>query len=158
MSRGTLIFPFLARIKPIDTEATDDASQYDHDFKEPTAAGVVYGDPYDLPMQFETERNEFEKLVQLSNGQSPRGKVHTIHHFRDLEDRGMIDAEGHPTIRKGDQLVALYDLDGNLVLSLNRVPVYVDEVQPRSFGLIPLKVNILQVTYATRDKGALAAN
>ncbi len=57
-------------------------------------------------------------------------------HMPDLEDAGLVDADGKPAIRKGDRVEAIEDLDGNTVFSYPDPPgLYVEEAVTRGFGL-----------------------
>ena len=160
MTRGRLIWRFRVEIVPIDTVATEAADRFDYRMREPKVLvsgdeGVVEGTPYRLDCQFETEGDSFEALRTMGSGDSPSGGVKVVFHFQALEDLGYVDANGRATIRKGDRLAGVYDIDDILVQSFTDEPVVVTEVQPRSFGLSSLRRNLLLVSFDRRDLSTL---
>lgn len=156
MTRGRLIWPFLAEIEPIDTTATEATDNYDHRFREPrkrvTGVQTRYGQAYKLPCQVETEIGSQEELQMMLAGDSPKTLMATVHHFDDLEDMGMVDAAGKATIRKNDKLKAIYTIDDEKVEDWCSVPLYCVMAQSRSFGLSSLQRNLLVVFWRSRDK------
>lgn len=160
MSRGSLIWPFLAEVSPIDTKATDALGRYDYRMREPKKLSDgteerVEGATYKLPCQFETEADPFENLRMAGSGDSPTSSVKCAFHFEDLEDMGLVDDRGVATIRKHDRLLAVYDCDEVLVQEFSDVPLYATEVRPESFGLSSLRRNLLVVTFSRRETSTL---
>lgn len=154
--RGFLIWPFFAEIEPIDTSQTEAAGEYDHRFREPRKRdGLVrtkYGPKYRLPCQVETEAGGQEALRMMIGGDSPLTLMQLVFHFQDLEDAGRVDGCGKATIRKMDRLSAIYDRDGNFVESWCRVPLYCNQIQSRSFGLLSHRRNLCLTTWMSKDK------
>ena len=173
MSRGRLIFPFLAELARLDTAATaadpDGAgpltSGYDPDFKEPAAPDAdrdghgepvrVEHPPVRVPCQVDTD--VFGQLQMLAAGNAPRSDVELIFHFRDIERLGLVDAAtGDALIRPGDRLAGLYDLAGELVQAVPNPPgLYVVEARPSGFGLGRTRPrrNLLIVSFRDRKQG-----
>lgn len=155
--RGRLINPQIVELAQLDTDATASAGGYDPIFREPTPAGAT-GDArvekaaIYLPCQVEI--GEYERTNMRPAGNDPSTRITLVFHFEDLEAEGMIDANGHPTIRLGDRAVSIRRLDDNSViqkLGLNGAGVYAVEVQPQSFGLSGGERNLLVVTFTDRE-------
>jgi hypothetical protein len=169
--RGRLIFPFLAELHRLDSQAmaTEDpdgagplASGYDPDFKEPVLVdadddGVA--EPYRrerppvrVPCQVEPEALEALRMTAIGN--TPRSNIDLVFHFRDLERLDLVDATtGDALIRPSDRLGALYDVAGNLVQAVRTPPgLYVTEARPSGFGLHRQRPrrNLLIVTFQDR--------
>ena len=103
--RGRLIFPFIAELHRLDTQAMalGDAGAgvppgYDDDFKEPILVDTDddgVGEPFRrehppvrVPCQVEPEA--FEALRMATSGNTPRSSFDLIFHFRDLERLGLV--------------------------------------------------------------------
>jgi hypothetical protein len=173
--RGRLIFPFLAELCRLDTEATAVVDPdgggplsggYDPDFREPV---LVDGDgdglglsarrehpPVRLPCQVEAK--VFDALQMAATGNTPDSTIELLFHFRDLEHRGLVDAEsGQPLIHPGDRLAGLYDAAGSLVFTVTNPPgLFVREARPLGFGLGRSRPqrNLLLVTLEDRQQAA----
>ena len=161
--RGRLIFPFLAELCRLDTDAM--ATQppgYDEDFKEPAlldtdgdGAGEAYRrehPPVRVPCQVEPQT--IEALRMTAAGNTPQSSLDLVFHFKDIERLGLIDAlTGDALIRPSDRLSGLFDTEGNLVWAIRTPPgLYVTEARPAGFGLSrrrPLR-NLLVVTFSDR--------
>jgi hypothetical protein len=175
VTRGRLIFPFLAEIHRLDTHAmaTTDPdgpgpldSGYDPDFKEPALVDTnddgigervrVEHSPVRLPCQVEPKT--FEELRMFAAGNSPRSRIELVFHFRDLERAGLVDGpSGDAMIRPGDRLAALYDKAGALVQAIRTPPgLYVTEARPIGFGLDRRRPrrNLLLVAFEQRQLAA----
>lgn len=161
MTRGRLIFPFLAELRLLDVVATDASaspltSGYDDDFAEPVV--LVSGatvrrekPPLQLQCQVATEDGAFDDLSMQGGGNSPSRLVTLTFHFSELEDLGLVDMLGRAALRVNDRLAKILDLNGNLVQSFEDVPMYATMVQPRSFGLTSLRRNLLDVRFEERQ-------
>lgn len=155
--RGRLIWPFLAEIEPIQTGDTEALGNYDHDFREPTKDNsgedtTAFGQAYRLPVQFQTESTPYELQAQKPTGDNPQTVLHTLFHYQNLEDHGLLDSNGRPTIRLNDRLVAIYTMDGDLVRdfldgTVGLRGLFCAQVQDRSFGLSGGKRNLLRVRW-----------
>ncbi len=167
--RGRLINPFLAELARLDTVATAAdpdgpgplTSGYDPDFKETVvlpSPGNARREQPPIRLPCQVEIGTFEALQQLASGASPNSKVVLVFHFRDLERVGLVDpATKDALLRVNDRLVAIHDLDGNLVQAIRTPPgLYATEVQPQSFGL-GLCRNLLLVTFEERELGVRGA-
>jgi hypothetical protein len=176
--RGRLIFPFLAELYRLDSQAmamTDPdgagplTGGYDLDFKEPVLLdadddGVAEPirreyPPVRVPCQVEPEA--LEALRMLPSGNTPRSNIDLVFHFKDLERLGLVDAAtGDALIRPSDRLGALYDVMGDLVQAVRTPPgLYVTQARPSGFGLHRQRPrrNLLIVTFQDRPAGRVLA-
>ena len=165
--RGRLINPFLADIARVDyagTAADPDAggplqSGYDADFTEPVKLSGGAGARLELPLvrlPCQVEVNTQEQQAQIATGNAPRSNMRLVFHMRDLENAGLIDDDGAPTIRVNDRVDALYNSDGSFVqrFLVERGGLYITEAQTQSFGLIGARRNLLVCTVEERAQGA----
>ena len=171
--RGRLIFPFLAELHRLDTQATaiedpDGAGPleggYDPDFKEsvlvdPDSDGI--GEPIRKEHPFvrvpcQVEPKVFDELRMFASGNAPRSHIDLVFHFKDLERMGLVDkATGDALIRPGDRLSAIYDKTGELVQQIRTPPgLYVTEARPIGFGLCRTRPrrNLLLVSFSDRQQ------
>ncbi len=158
MPRGKLIFPFLAEIARLDTQATAAdpdgsgplTSGYDIDFREPRKIPNLTAVPDPTPdstdaraestpieVKVQIEPGFFEALDQLFAGTSPDSKMGLIAHYKNLEADGLVDAAtGEPLIRTNDRLVSIKRLNGDLVRTIRNPPgLFVSEVRDIGQGL-----------------------
>jgi len=168
---GRLIDPQIAVIHPLDTVSTDSdpdgagplTSGYDHDL------GDVI--PYDVgspavrtssrreksairvPVQVETER--YDATQQVGQGNTQEREMTLVMHAADLKARGLIDADGMPTIRRGDRLAEIRHKKTNALIMSVTLPhgLYVEEVRPCSFGLSGGDRNLFLVILSSRSQG-----
>lgn len=149
--RGRLIFPFNVQLALLNTTAVAGdpdllgplTSGYDPDFKEMVKVPAVnsqFGtDPTQetlviLPAQVEPDA--IDVLNSMASGNSPNSAVVMIFHFADLEQLGLVDINGRPSIHVNDRLVAIYTMDGRLVQQMPASPVMnATEITPLGFGL-----------------------
>ena len=170
MSRGRLIFPFLACIGQLDTVATEAdpdgagplTSGYDPDFREPVRVPLVGSqvgsaarrelDPIYVPIQIEDEA--WEALSAMRTGDSPRTLLRVVMHFADLERLGYVDSTtGDAKVpRKADRLISIHNYSTRaLVQMMPGGGLFCTEAQPRSHGLGSLRRNLLLVVFENRD-------
>lgn len=166
MTRGRLIFPFLAQLHRRDAHALATSPGLDDDFKEPA---IVDRDGDGLPDRTRPERppdlvpcqvepRSDEALRMFAAGNSPRVRVELVFHFADLERLALVDpSTGEQLIGAGDRLGGLFTMDGALVVSVPATPgLFVVEVSPLGFGLphrAPRR-NLLRVVFEDRSSGA----
>lgn len=153
--RGRLIWRTVVEVRPIETLTTEATGGYDHRFREPKtdAAGeeqTKFGQTYKLPCQFQTERTPNTLMDQEPAGNDPDTTVYTLFHYQDIEDAGMLDDKGRPTIRLNDRLVALWTADGELIRNYEEDALYATEVKDRSHGLSGLRRNLLRVRWEAK--------
>lgn len=177
--RGRLIFPFLVELAPLDTAATESTDPdgagpltggYDVLFREPVKVradsddqfGVkarVEGASIQLPAQIEPD--QFELLQMMLSGESPAsGRFSVVLHFSDLEDAGLVNADGTPAIKKRDRLTRILSIAGDLVEAIAYPPgLYVEQVLSRGWGLggaVPTR-NLCFVDFAGRSQSVTSA-
>src|SRR5688572_482404 len=100
--RGRIIFPFLAELHRLDTQAMaadPDAagpltSGFDPDFHEPVVLDTGVDFRRELPpvrVRCQVEPLVYEELLQTAAGNAPRSKLVLVFHYRDLERAGLVD-------------------------------------------------------------------
>jgi hypothetical protein len=173
--RGRLIFPFVAELCRLDSQATGNVDPdgegplsggYDPDFREPVlvdtdADGLGLSarrehPPVRLPCQVEAKA--FDQLQMAAAGNAPGSAIELLFHFCDLERQGMVDEEsGQALIHPGDRLAAVHDTAGSLVFTVTNPPgLFVREARPLGFGLGRSRPqrNLLLVTFEDRRQAA----
>jgi hypothetical protein len=157
--RGRLLFVLFAEFARVDRDAMAlGAPDVDPDFREPRilasepdAVGVRARrelPPVRVPCQVEPE--SFEALHMVGAGNEPLSRVQLVLHFRDLEERGLVDAAtGRALIAPGDRMTGFYDRTGTLVQTAD---LYVVEARPIGFGfgLLRPRRNLLLVVLEAR--------
>ena len=175
MTRGRLIFPFLAELYRLDTRATattdpDGAGPltggYDPDFKEPVLVdrdgdgiGERIREEHDpVRVLCQVEPDAFEAMRMMASGNVPKSSIELVFHFADLERLDLVDAAtGDALVRPGDRLAAIRDVEGTLIQSIRTPPgLYVTEARPTGFGLGRARPsrNLLMVSFSDRQTGA----
>lgn len=173
MSRGRLIFPFIAELAQLDTVAMARdpdgsgplTSGYDLDFREPI---IIKATPDDVKgealreescirLRCQIEDNVFEAVRQVLGGTSPDSKITLVFHFKELEEKNLIDDNGRAMIRLHDRLRAIYDCDENLIETIPNPPgLFVNDVTSAGFG-IGRQRNLLIVGLKERELGTQSA-
>lgn len=165
--QGRLIWPHIAVIRQLDTEATaadpDGAGPltagYDRFFRTP----VVYDAPartssrkekaaIRLPVQVESE--QYDNAQQTAQGTNMQHRMTLVAHFKDLRQAGLIDTEtGMPTLQVGDRIESLkHKTTGKVTMIIDpRQGLYIYELRPISFGLSALSRNLLLIFTESRD-------
>ncbi|MGO9709066.1 MAG: hypothetical protein ACLQBL_09395, partial [Polyangiaceae bacterium] len=98
--RGRLIFPLYADLARVDRDAMVlGAPDVDPDFREPRILAAEPDDvgerarrelpPVRVPCQVEPD--SFEALSMVGAGNEPQSRVQLVLHFRDLEERRLVD-------------------------------------------------------------------
>lgn len=183
--RGRLIWPIIAEFGVLDTAATaedepdNDASSgmspgYDPIFREPrivpptnedTGAGAPRGvlarKEKIVRCRAQWEVANFDFQQQWASGPSPSHRIGLVLHYRDLERRGLLDADGKATIKVNDRLLAVYHKrTGRLIQRIKYPPhgpgLYVTEAEP-SMGLSGLDRNLLTLTLEDRERSVRRA-
>jgi hypothetical protein len=168
MSRGRLIFPFIAQLWRMDRRGQNPSSPIlmDEDFHEPVRVdrdgdGIGEDERRELPAVFvpcQVEPEHFEEQRQRPSGNVPRSSVELVMHFRDLERVGLVDAEGNALITVGDRLGGIYTRDLRPEWTVRNPPgLFASEVRPLGFGLGlgRSRRNLLLVCFRERALGAL---
>lgn len=150
--RGRLINPFLATIAQLDTAATaldpdidgPLTGGYDRHFREPVTVrddsergrAVVRTEKPDVTFTVQIEPELIDQLQMMQSGQSPQQRLQLVAHFSSLEEAELIDENGEAVLRKGDRLVALSDLDGNLIMRVLTPPgLYLTDIRNMGWGI-----------------------
>lgn len=140
--RGKLLFKFLAELAQLDTSKTAlTAPGYDPDFQEPLVLYQPDGSRVEgrketcirLPCQVETTKTDDERMTPAGN--APATMLRLVFHFRDLENMGLVDKNGHAKIRVNDRLEAIYTRTGQLLHRyINPPGAFLTQVEPVGFG------------------------
>ncbi len=171
MTRGALIFPMAVKLSLIDTVQTRDDGGYDLEFQEPRitppaqmtpgipdkgsprgSTATQYADPIILEAQIEI--GSINALRMALTGQDNDFKLGLVFHYSELEERGLVDANGNPRIRVGDRLDEILDNDTHeLIMRVPDPPGLVAiRSEDRSFGLTSGMRNLLLAKFARRDR------
>lgn len=155
---GGLIFPQVAVLRRLDTDATRSGGGYDADFREVTVADTdadgtgeskrVEKSEIRVPAQFATRR--FEALFQAPHGRVPETfNFELTFHFRDLTRLGLVAPDGQSRLVPGDRLVKIEDRSGNTMHEFPDPPgMYF--VSARPSGFLGAQRNLLVCTFADR--------
>lgn len=168
MPRGRLIFPFLATVVRLDTEATaadpgvtGATSGYDPIFREPlklpdlttpTQPSTVDARKYLLPIDVlcQVEPIEFDdEATMFAAGKSPSVFIRLVFHYRELEAAGLVGTNGEPLIRLNDRLTKLARKTGETVRIYRDPGFFAVQVQDIGHGIGPFR-NLLLVDFQDR--------
>ncbi len=168
--RGRLIFPMIIELAQLDTDATaadpDGAGPltrgYDDEFREPvlvppsdtgsSSRGAMRRVETLVRVSAQLEDDAYEMLSMLATGRSPQGQLKAVIHFEELERRGMVGADGLPTIHINDRLAAVYQASGTLIQTIANPPgLFCVESQPRLGGLGGTR-NLLLLSFEARQQ------
>lgn len=158
--RGRLIHPFVIALEQLDTVATAavPGGGYDPDFHEPrqVADGTLRGAPTRretaLELHAQIEPAMFNAAMTMAGGLVREARIVCVVHFQELEQRGLLDPTGQPTLRIGDRLEAIYTDAHALVMQVPTPPgLYLHETLPLGFGLGNLR-NLLQLDFRSRQQ------
>jgi hypothetical protein len=118
---GDLVFPEVAVLRLLDTNAQAVAGDYDEDFREPEIPDTN-DDQLGEPVR--TEQAEIKVRAQVTTathqrlGQAEHGAVLEVpnfeltFHFRDLNALGLVESDGRPKIQIGTRLVRIENKAG----------------------------------------------
>lgn len=117
--RGMLLFPLHVAIARLDTLTTEATGGYNFVTKQPvlklinpgTSAqkrvdGRVYFDPLILKAQI--ERGTWRQMHVGPNGNVPDSRLTIVLHMVDLEQRGLVGADGEPALKVNDKILGVY--------------------------------------------------
>lgn len=179
IGRGRLIRPVIVEIAQLDTEATAQAqpdatatsgvsSGFHPNFREPRllppADTGEAGSPRGESARRETmirclaqwEESNFDFQQQWASGGSPSHRIGLVFHFRDLENRGLVDDAGRAKIHVNDRIVAIYHArSGQLIQRFEQEAaghgLYITQLEPQSIGLSAARRNLLFATAEDRE-------
>lgn len=118
---GSLVFPEIAVLRLLDTEAQAAAGDYDEDFQEPEIPDTN-NDQLGVPVR--TEQAEIkvpaqvstfshERLAQMAHGgvlETPN--LELTMHLRDIDRLGLLESNGKPKIQVGTRCVRIENKAG----------------------------------------------
>lgn len=170
-TRGRLIFPVRVELARIDVESTRADDGFDDTLGQPKLAPSIGLPPkgnlrgevatrYFAPVRVLGQvENGLAKLTtyqqgMVQTGNQPKFKVQVVYHYEELEQAGLVSADGHVKMRSGDRLTKILRVDGTLICNIE--DAYATRVDDTSFGLSAQQRNLCIVTYESRAKGAAA--
>lgn len=163
--RGRLIFPMICELALIDTDGAEQAGRQDPVFRTLPASNATgvrrtgrYESPTTIRLHAQVEDISAQRQRQIAAGNAPESRLGLVFHFEELEELGLVDADGLAKVRVNDRLVAIYDADGDeLQERFPGVPggLYCVEVPPHSFGLSGGKRNLCPTFWNDRAQGKI---
>lgn len=156
--RGRLLFPLLAELQQLDTDATRAAGGYDPAWRTVTVTYAPdgtrttnerYKTAIRLPCQIEPSRDNAQNSTPAGN--IPASSIVLIFHFADLERASLIDPNGDPLLRVNDKFIALYTMNGGFVRRMNP-ELYATEILSGGLGLGGTR-NLAVVTFKNTPQG-----
>jgi hypothetical protein len=159
--RGRLIWPFKAVLAPLDLTATEASA--DHIFGD-TGERVELPEEQWITVQAQVETGgsganmEGGRQRIRPNGDDPVVEMRLVLHFEELEDLGLVDANGKSLIPPRHRLARILTIDDELVREYPG-PNAADALfcvegqtgEDASFGLSGGRRNLLLLSYSTRD-------
>ena len=159
--RGRLINPITVTIRQLDTAS----SGYDDTFREtslaPSSDGLGTSErankpDKNIPCQVE-EKDFFEQLNAMMQGDSPNTRLLLTFHINDLKRLGMWQETatwgGRPALKKGDQIIGFKDpYNQQLFKSPENPGLYIEEVMPTGFLTTQ---NLVVCVIGDRSKGEM---
>lgn len=144
--RGRLIFPVYVTIRRLDTVATETAGGYDQIFRETTLSPTIDGIGADgrtdkpevtIPCQVE-DKDMFEALNMVQQGNSPRSRILLTFHLSDLKRLSLWDESsewgGRAKLKVGDRVVGFKDRYNQQLFNVPENPgLYIEEIMPTGF-------------------------
>lgn len=160
--RGRLIFAFLVEIARLDRDAIRAADGYDDTLRavrtrRPQGArGPREKARKELPLirlRCQVEEAAIDAQRQGPGGNVPETRVVYVVHFKELEEKGLVDAEsGKPLVGPNDRIVALYTKHGVLERTFGPPDVFITEARGGSYSLGHRR-NLLQLISSERPRG-----
>lgn len=170
MAFPSLINPFELEIAPLDTAATaavnppgtasdgfDDVFREPRVWNDPTTGARTSarqeGEPYRLRAQ--VSMGPWDRLQMGPLGDDPETRLLAVASIPDMKVAGMLNDDGRPCVRKGDRLVAVYEVKTGALARTIGVgeELYVTEAREGEFG-IGGRRNLLYIAFSRRRAGA----
>lgn len=160
--RGRILQPYIVEIAQLDAQLSDQTYPgTDPVFREPrvgidpnTNERVLGRKERIVRLPAQVETGNYGQLVVLANGIAPKSALKLIFHYREFEERGMVDDQRRNTpIRVTDRLVSISNRETAQVLIAFPFPpgVFCTEASPE--GLMGGRVNLLVCTFGDRAQG-----
>lgn len=161
--RGRLIWPVQARIARLDTAATEvnaiggQPSGYNRIFREPVTDATGADSRVYMPetlVNCQARSKKFGEVMMLPAGRELDFDFRTVLHYQELEDAGLIGADGSVVFQPSDKLLSIYRTDGvTLLHDFTDTPLFLVHVADRSFGLSGLTRNLARLYWSNRRQG-----
>lgn len=167
---GRLLRPQTAVWGVVDTEATaedpngvgvEPSTGYDDLFGEPVVyetggTRVVNRVETEVRCSVQVEPEEYDSATPLQNGLGLDRRISLIAFKPELRKLGLLRADGQPTLKIGDRLIAIRHKHTDEVILAPEDPpgMYITEIRPLSFGLASQTQNLVQIICTHRRQGA----
>lgn len=168
ITRGRLINKFIAVVSRFDTDATAAVvgGGYDQEFDEPVpvddgsqlgASSRRYMSEIRIPTQL--DRRSWGDQQMTKGGRQVVADIILTFHWPDLENMGLIDAEGEPVLKKGDRIDRIETVAGVVESTFKNPPgMFITDFERAGHGQAPFgtpRTNLLY-TYCSYDRVAEA--
>jgi len=166
VTRGRLINKFVAVIMRLDTEATSlvAGGGYDPEFDAtiPVSDGTQLGstsrrEMAALRLNVQLDRKSWGEQNMTRGGRQIVADIVLVFHWPDLENMGLINADGECTLKKGDRIDRIETRKGAIEATFDNPPgMFIDGFERAGHGLAPFgtpRTNLLY-TYCAYDRVA----
>lgn len=168
--RGRLIQKFVAVLYRVDTAATAAVvgGGYDQEFGEPLpvvdgslvgASSLRERAPLRVPCQL--DRKTWGAVGAARSGYEENADIILTLHYRDLEDAGLVNADGVPQIFPGDRVGAIEDVNGAVQEVFANPPgMFVTDLERAGHGLAAFgtpRFNLLLLYCSKRHQATTGA-
>ena len=167
--RGRIIQKFVCVLRRLDPAATAavPGGGFDPVFNEviPVDDGTQLGSPSRreqaaLRLTCQLDRDPRLGMDLLTRGGHQDSSTLVIVLFmQELENMGLLGADGKPEIQSGDRVEEIQDRHGNTMLAFPEPPgMFVHEAAPQGYGLAAFsvpKINLFTLTCRPEEKGAV---
>jgi len=167
-TRGRLINKFVAVICRLDTVASAAVvgGGYDPEFDslKPVANGTQIGatsrrEMADLRLPVQLDRTNWGENNPMRGGRQIVADIVLVFHWPDLENSGLIDSDGEPTLKVGDRIAKLETVKGEVEATFDNPPgMFITGFERAGHGLSPFgtpRTNLL-FAYCSYAKVAIA--
>lgn len=158
---GDLIYPEIAVLRLLDTNAQEIAAGYDPDYREPRIpnSGDELGSPTrveqaEIKVRAQVTTFSHERLAQLEHGGArDTPNLELTFHFRDLTKLGLVEADGRPKIQIGTRCVRIENKAGKTLFDYP-LPQGMFITAARHSGHMLGQPNLWVCTLSDRRQGA----
>jgi len=169
VTRGRLINKFVAVIRRLDTEETSlvTGGGYDPEFDSPIPVddGTQLGassrrEMPELRLNCQLDRTSWGEQNMARGGKQIVADIVLVFHWPDLENMGLIGADGEPVLKKGDRIDHIETRKGDVEATFDNPPgMFITGFERAGHGQAPFgnpRTNLLY-TYCSYDRVAGAA-
>jgi len=156
-TRGRLINKFVAVIRRLDTEATSlvVGGGYDDEFDAvvPVNDGTQLGassrrEMAELRLPVQLDRKSWGEQRMARGGRQVNADIVLTFHWPDLENGGLVDADGECVLKKGDRIAKIETVKGDVEATFDYPPgMFVTDFERAGHGLAPFGVPRTNLLY-----------